>query len=134
MLKPGGLDAEEWRAMKRHAELGAQILGGISESPYITMGKEIALNHHERWDGGGYPNGRRGDEIPQAARIMAVADVYDALRAKRPYKPPFTHERAVEIITVGDERTLPAHFDPAVLAAFRDYADKFGEIYATHAD
>ncbi|WIM04935.1 MAG: response regulator [Candidatus Nitricoxidivorans perseverans] len=134
MLKPGGLDAEEWRVMKKHAELGAHILGAISESPYIAMGKEIALNHHERWDGGGYPNGRRGEEIPLAARVMTVGDIYDALRAKRPYKPPLTHERAVEIITEGDGRTVPAHFDPAVLAAFRAHADAFREIYAAHAD
>lgn len=120
--------------MKRHTELGAQVLGEISESPYITMGKEIALNHHERWDGGGYPDGWRGEEIPLPARIMTVGDIYDALRAKRPYKPPIAHERAVEIIAVGDGRTLPSHFDPDVLAAFRDCADKFGEIYATQAD
>ncbi|OGT88643.1 MAG: two-component system response regulator [Gammaproteobacteria bacterium RIFOXYA12_FULL_61_12] len=134
MLKPSGLDDEEWRVMKRHPELGAQILGTISESPYMLMGIDIALGHHERWDGSGYPSGRCGGEIPLAARIMALGDVYDALRAKRPYKPPFTHERAVETITQGDGRTVPAHFDPAVLAAFRDCAGGFREIFSTHAD
>ena len=98
------------------------------------MGIDIALGHHERWDGSGYPSGRCGGEIPLAARIMALGDVYDALRAKRPYKPPFTHERAVETITQGDGRTVPAHFDPAVLAAFRDCAGGFREIFSTHAD
>ena len=134
LLKPGKLSAEEWREMRQHPTLGAHILGEISDSPYIEMGIAIALGHHERWDGGGYPSGWRGEEIPLPARLMAMADVYDALRAHRPYKPPFTHEHALEIITAGDGRTAPTHFDPAVLAAFQDCAETFREIYATHAD
>lgn len=134
LLKPSALNAEEWVVMKKHPEQGARILGEISDSPYITMGKEIALGHHERWDGSGYPYGRRGEENPLSARIMMLGDIYDALRAKRPYKPPYAHEQAMETITAGDGRTLPAHFDPAVLAAFKDCADTFREIYDTHMD
>lgn len=134
LLKPTAFDAEEWRVIKKHPERGAGILGGISASPYITMGKEIALGHHERWDGGGYPHGRRGEEIPLSARIMALGDIYDALRARRPYKPPYPHEQALEIITVGDGRTRPEHFDPMVLAAFKACTDTFREIYDAHAD
>lgn len=134
LLKPAALNAEEWLVMKKHPEQGGKILGEISASPYITMGKEIALGHHERWDGSGYPNGRRGEEIPLSARIMALADIYDALRSRRSYKQPYAHEQSMEIITTGDGRTLPAHFDPAVLAAFKDCADTFREIYDAHMD
>jgi putative two-component system response regulator len=134
LLKPAALNAEEWLVMKKHPERGGKILGEISASHYVTMGKEIALGHHERWDGSGYPNGRRGEEIPISARIMALADIYDALRARRPYKPPYAHAQAMEIITTGDGRTLPAHFDPAVLAAFKDCAETFREIYDAHMD
>jgi len=133
LLKPGGFTPEEWAVMKGHAAFGAKILerGG---SPYTKMGAEIALNHHERWDGTGYPNGSRGEAIPFPARLMNIADVYDALRSKRPYKPAFTHERAVEIITVGDGRTQPGHFDPQVLDAFGRCAERWREIYETNAD
>ena len=133
LLKPGGFSPEEWAIMKGHAAFGAKILerGG---SPYTKMGAEIALNHHERWDGTGYPNGSRGEAIPFPARLMNIADVYDALRSKRPYKPAFTHERAVEIITVGDGRTQPGHFDPQVLDAFGRCAERWRDIYETNAD
>ena len=86
LLKPGSLTPDEWEIMKGHTSMGAKILGN-SKSPYLKMGAEIALNHHERWDGGGYPNGKRGEAIPLTARIMNICDVYDALRSKRPYKP-----------------------------------------------
>jgi putative two-component system response regulator len=133
LLKPGGFTPEEWAIMKGHAAFGAKILerGG---SPYTMMGAEIALNHHERWDGTGYPNGSRGEAIPFPARLMNIADVYDALRSKRPYKPAFTHERAVEVITVGDGRTQPGHFDPQALDAFGRCAERWREIYETNAD
>lgn len=98
------------------------------------MGAEIALGHHERWDGGGYPRGLKGEEIPLPARIMQICDVYDALRSRRPYKEPFTHERSLEIIARGDGRTMPSHFDPAVLDAFRRSAARLGEIYAELAE
>jgi len=133
LLKPGGFTPDEWEIMKSHASIGAQILGN-SKSPYLKTGAEIALNHHERWDGGGYPNGKRGEEIPLAARIMYICDIYDALRSKRPYKPAFDHQKAVEIITRGDGRTQPEHFDPVVFAAFRQNHQLFGKIFETYTD
>jgi len=128
LLKPGKLDPGEWDIMKTHTTLGASILKG-NDSPYVRMGAEIALGHHERWDGTGYPAGLRGDAIPVAARIMCICDVYDALRSKRPYKPPFTHEVALSTIMNGDGRTQPGHFDPEVLAAFGDTHARFDAIF-----
>lgn len=133
LFKAGSHTPEEWDVMKRHCEIGTQILG-FSDSPYLRMATEVALTHHERWDGTGYPKGLAGTQIPLAGRIMAICDVYDALRSKRPYKPPFTHETAVRIITEGDGRTQPAHFDPAVLEAFRQTAGRFAEIYEQYRD
>lgn len=128
LLKPGAFTPEEWEIMKGHAAMGSEILGK-SRSPYLKMGAEIALNHHERWDGGGYPAGKRGETIPLAARIMNICDIYDALRSKRPYKPAFDHEKAVDIITCGDGRTEPAHFDPVILAAFTQNHQTFCDIF-----
>ena len=129
LLKPGQHTPEEWEIMKSHTELGAKILAR-GNSPYLCMGAEIALNHHERWDGGGYPNGKRGEEIPLSARIMNIADQYDALRSKRPYKPALEHDSVMQIITQGDGRTLPSNFDPTVLSAFQACSENFREIYA----
>ena len=131
LLKPGTFLPDEWEVMKTHAALGEKILAR-GKSPYLRMGASIALNHHERWDGGGYPHGLLGEEIPLAARLMNIGDQYDALRAKRPYKPAFEHAKAMQIITEGDGRTMPGHFDPAVLAAFKDCAETFRGIYAEH--
>jgi putative two-component system response regulator len=131
LLKPTGLTPAEWEIMKGHAAMGARILGD-SRSPLLMMGAEIALNHHERWDGGGYPAGRRGEAIPLAARVMTICDVYDALRSKRPYKPALGHDRAVEIIVQGDGRTRPEHFDPAVLSAFQAHHREFDAVFQTH--
>jgi len=128
LLKPGGFTPEEWVVMRSHCTLGASILAR-GASPYTRMGAEIALNHHERWDGSGYPNGLKGEAIPLAARIMQICDVYDALRSRRPYKLPIDHARVVEIITLGDGRTEPGHFDPAVLAGFIANTDRFAAIY-----
>jgi len=132
LLKPTGFTPEEWEVMKGHTTMGSKILGN-SKSPYLKMADEIALNHHERWDGGGYPNGKREDEIPLTARILYICDIYDALRSKRPYKTAFDHQRAVEIITRGDGRTQPEHFDPVILDVFRENEPVFQHIFTTHS-
>jgi putative two-component system response regulator len=132
LLKPGPHSPEEWAVMKTHAALGANILA-LGNSPYARMGAVIALNHHERWDGSGYPNGLKGEEIPLAARLMQICDIYDALRSKRPYKDAIDHARAINIITHGDGRTQPEHFDPSVVAVFLLCAKRFAEIFAEHA-
>jgi putative two-component system response regulator len=124
LLKPSSF-------MQGHAAMGAKILGN-SKSPYLQMGAEIALNHHERWDGGGYPNGKRGEEIPLAARIMYICDIYDALRSKRSYKPAYDHQKAMDILTHGDGRTQPEHFDPAVFSAFTQHHELFRDIFDSH--
>ncbi|MHB1047245.1 MAG: HD domain-containing phosphohydrolase [Thermoanaerobaculia bacterium] len=128
LLKPGGFTPDEWEVMKAHTTMGAKILGD-SRSPFLRMGAEIALNHHERWDGRGYPNGLRGEAIPEPARIMNICDVYDALRSRRPYKAAFDHRKAVDIISRGDGRTQPGHFDPAVFSAFRENHPAFRDIF-----
>lgn len=118
LLKPGVLTPEEFDAIKRHVVLGGEALSVVDQKlkkkSFLTMGKEIARYHHERWDGKGYPEGRRGEEIPLSARIVAIADVYDALMSKRPYKEAFSHEEAVAIIA--DERGK--QFDPDIVDAF----------------
>ena len=114
LTKPAKLDPAEWEIMKQHTSIGAKILQG-SNAEFIRLGATIALNHHEKWDGSGYPNNLRGAEIPIAGRIMAIADVFDALISKRPYrKDPFSIEKALAIIM--EERG--SHFDPAVVDAF----------------
>jgi putative two-component system response regulator len=133
LLKSGPFLQDEWEIMKTHATLGAKILSRGS-SPYLLMGAEIAFNHHERWDGSGYPCNKRGEEIPLSARLMIIADQYDALRAKRPYKPAFSHDKAMRIITDGDGRTMPDHFDPNVLTAFIACSEIFCGIYAERAN
>lgn len=133
LLKPGPLTAEEWTVMQTHAALGAEILDGC-RSPFPKMGAEIALAHHERWDGTGYPQGLAGERIPLSGRIMSLCDQYDALRSRRPYKLSFDHQKALAIIMEGDGRTMPGHFDPDVLSAFRRCATRFDEIYEAHKD
>jgi CHASE2 domain-containing sensor protein len=113
LRKPGKLDAEEWMIMKGHTTIGAAILAG-SSSPLIQLAETIALAHHERWDGSGYPQGLRGEEIPLAARICAVCDVFDALLSARPYKRAWTLDDVLAEL----ERQRGHHFDPALIDAF----------------
>lgn len=133
LLKEGPLDNAEWAIMKTHPSIGGRVLEG-SASPFLQMAVEIANCHHERWDGGGYPRGIKGEEIPMAARVMNIADQYDALRSRRPYKPAFDHAKTYQIITVGDGRTMPEHFDPVVLQAFKEHADVFADIFDSYED
>jgi len=113
LLKPGRLDPDEWEIMKQHSIIGAQILED-SDAESIKLAEVIALTHHEKWDGGGYPKGLKGSEIPLAGRITAIADVFDALTSKRPYKEPFPLKKAFIIIKEGQG----SHFDPQVVDAF----------------
>ena len=127
LKKQGALDPAERAEMNNHTVYGHRIL---ASSPRLKMGAEIALHHHEKWDGTGYPNRVKGEEIPLAARIVQVADIYDALRSVRPYKPAFTHQKTVDIITMGDERIDPrAHFDPALVELFGRHHEEFARIW-----
>ena len=119
LLKPGPLDADEFQIMKTHSALGCNAIENALQRvgtsvPLLEMAKEIALSHHEKWDGSGYPEGLAGEAIPLSARLMAVADVYDALISRRIYKAPMSHEQASEIVIAG--RGL--HFDPDICEAF----------------
>lgn len=110
LLKPGKLDEEEWKIMQTHAQIGADILDG-SKSPLLVMAHEIALTHHEKWDGSGYPNQLTGEDIPLSARISAVADVFDALTSVRPYKKAWSVEDTVALF----QSESGKHFDPSLV-------------------
>ncbi|MFT4652860.1 MAG: putative two-component system response regulator [Patiriisocius sp.] len=133
LLKPGKLDPDEVVIMEQHAQNGYDILCH-SKHPIMQAAANIARNHHERWDGGGYPRGIKGTEIPIEARITSLVDVYDALRSKRPYKPEFDQEKTLSIMLDGDGRTQPSHFDPELITIFRNVAGQFDEIYLKLAD
>jgi putative two-component system response regulator len=131
LLKPGKLTNEEFEVMKSHTVIGAEnmqtVFNRYADNPFIGMGIEIALYHHERWDGNGYPDGLVGRNIPLSARIMAVADCYDALRSNRCYRKGFDHEKVKEILLEEDG----THFDPEVIKAFVALEDRFNHIHDT---
>jgi putative two-component system response regulator len=135
LLKPGKLTDEEFEEMKRHTTYGRDALASAEQSMdvadnFLVFAKEIAYSHQEKWDGSGYPEGLSGEDIPFSARLMAVADVYDALISKRVYKPAFSHEKAVAIIEEG----RGSHFDPDMVDAFSLVCDRFQEVAQTYAD
>ena len=136
LLKPGKLDAAEWEIMKRHADFGAAAIAaaqgeiGDANTSFLEYARLIALTHHERWDGSGYPQGLAGSDIPLAGRMMAVADVYDALISRRIYKPPLSHEEAVAIMV--SERGK--HFDPEIIDRMLTISGRFADITLRFAD
>lgn len=135
LLKPGKLTPEEWAIMKTHAEIGAEAIAqAIADSArpveFLQIAQEIARSHHEKWDGSGYPRGLAGDGIPISARLMALADVFDALICARVYKPPMPYEEAYSIIVSGSG----THFDPDVVDAFIREFDTFKRIADNYAE
>jgi len=126
LLKPGPLDPDEWAIMKTHAALGAEAIAkaeaDVAEPvAFLALAKQIARSHHERWDGSGYPDGLAGDAIPVPARLMALADVFDAIISERAYKPAMSYEEARSLVSAGRGN----HFDPDVVDAFLDGFDTF---------
>ncbi|MEQ8319810.1 MAG: response regulator [Rhodospirillales bacterium] len=134
LMKDGALSECEFKIMTNHTLLGAQMLVDQRDNPILEIAYQIALSHHERWDGSGYPHGLAGTSIPMPARICSIADVYDALRSKRRYKAAFSHNDTVHIMCNGDGRTSPGHFDPELLALFIHNQRQFDEIYGELPD
>lgn len=134
LLKPGKLTDEEFSEMKNHTVYGRDALrvaeDKLGDNSFMQYAREIAYTHHEKWDGSGYPNGLAGEDIPVSGRLMAIADVYDALISKRVYKPPFSHLKAVSII----KKDSGTHFDPVMVESFLMIAEEFKQIAMTLAD
>lgn len=135
LLKPGKLSAEEFEIMKQHTTLGYEAIERTQRrvgchAPVLDLAAEIALSHQEKWDGSGYPQGLSGEAIPLSARLMALADVYDALISRRVYKPPLPHAQAMAIMAAGRS----SHFDPELLDAFVEIEDEIRAIAARHED
>ncbi|WP_316367621.1 response regulator [Candidatus Thiodiazotropha sp. CDECU1] len=134
LLKPGKLDEEEWILMQKHAQYGHDALlraeQELGSTDFLLMAREIAYTHHERWDGSGYPRGLKGDDIPISGRLMAIADVYDALINKRVYKEAYSHETAVEIV----RQSAGSHLDPDIVEAFLQLQDEFMNIALLYRD
>ncbi|MGE4506480.1 MAG: HD domain-containing phosphohydrolase [Desulfovibrionaceae bacterium] len=129
LLKPGPLTAEERLTMQSHTTIGGRIIG-THASPLLRTARDVALTHHEKWDGGGYPRGLAGEDIPLVGRIVAVADVFDALTSRRPYKEAWSMERAVAEL----ERGAGGHFDPALVPAFLGRMDEVVEVMEANAE
>ena len=129
LFKPGKHTPEEWEIMKQHATFGGRILNG-SSAKLLQAGEIIALSHHEKWDGSGYPKGISGEDIPLWGRITAVADVFDALTSKRPYKEAFSNEKSLQIMKEGRGK----HFEPRLLDLFLENLDEVFDIQKKHKD
>lgn len=129
MLKPGKLNKQEWEIMTTHPQIGADLIGE-DRCILLENARIVALTHHEKWDGTGYPLGLSGDEIPLFGRIVAIADVFDALTSKRPYKETWPIEQAIEEI----ERSSGKHFDPALIPAFRQALPEMAKVMKKYAD
>lgn len=129
LKKPGKLDAEEFRIMQTHAEIGAQIIGD-DDSELLQMARTVAMTHHEKWNGKGYPNGLKGEEIPRIGRIVAIADVFDALTAERPYKKAWSVEKAVALL----QEEAGEHFDRQLVALFLEHMPEILEIKNRYAE
>ncbi|NOH80687.1 two-component system response regulator [Vibrio sp. RE86] len=129
LRKPGKLDGDEWEVMQTHVKIGADIIAD-SDSLLLQMAQEIALYHHEKWDGSGYPHGLKGEEIPLSARIVAIADVFDALTSERPYKKAWPIEKAIAVL----EQDAGTHFDPNLVPIFIQQMDKILEIKDSFKD
>jgi response regulator RpfG family c-di-GMP phosphodiesterase len=130
LLKPDRLDASERSVIQTHCAIGAEVLAGVAQTfgtevPGLDIASEVARSHHERWDGTGYPDGLAGEEIPLAARVVAIVAVYEALRSRRPHRPPLGHAQAVRLIT----KDSSGEFDPTLLAAFTAVATRFDQIH-----
>lgn len=129
LQKPSGLTENERATMESHCQWGFEALARVAEGdPAMELAAEVALQHHERWDGGGYPSGLVGTQIGLAARIVSVCDVYDSLRSERSYKPAYDHERAIAILA-DDERRSERQFDPEVLVLFLANQERCREIF-----
>lgn len=129
LLKPGKFEPEEWEIMKTHATIGGQLLDG-DDSDLMQMAQSIALTHHEKWDGSGYPNGLAGEAIPLAGRIAALADVFDALTSERPYKKAWTVEAAIDLIRENSGK----HFDPVLVETFLEQLPGILEITRRYSE
>jgi putative two-component system response regulator len=129
LLKAGSLDADEWAQMRRHPDIGARIIGK-HDNVLLKTARSIALTHHERWDGTGYPQGLKGEAIPIEGRIVAIADVFDALISKRPYKPAFSIDASLAIMDSEDGE----RFDPELMVAFRKTLPNILSVVAQYSD
>jgi HD-GYP domain-containing protein (c-di-GMP phosphodiesterase class II) len=138
LQKNGKLDEEEFEIIKTHARVGGEILLKANEDfkrefhkdSYFKIASDIAYYHHEKWNGNGYPKGLKGEEIPLCARIVAVVDVYDALRSKRPYKEGFSHQKAIQII----EEEKGKSFDPNIVDIFLNINEDFDNVFLAISD